>query len=65
MHKKCFSKSQLALREISERVRTASVTRFGEISPLCQKFKSFGKFCKVYFVFGKILSLPWDSSILL
>ena len=33
-----------------------SVTRFGEISPLWQNFKSLWLFLRVYFVLGKILN---------
>ena len=38
---------------------TTSVTRFGEISPLWQYFKSLGQFCIVYLVFSIILILLW------
>ena len=38
----------------------ASVTRFGEILPLWQKFVFFGNFLTVYFVFGKILMWLWQ-----
>jgi len=37
-----------------------SVTRFGEISPLCQNFKSlWAIFWMSYLVFGKLLSRLW------
>ena len=36
------------------------VTRFGEISPVWQKFISLRKKMTVYFLFGKILSLLWQ-----
>ena len=40
------------------RSKAISVTRFGEISPLWQKFTSFSKFLTVQYLFGKMLSLP-------
>ena len=38
-----------------------SVTRFGEISRLCQILKLFGNLWRVYLVFGKIVSLSWQT----
>ena len=37
----------------SRSYRPDSVTRFGEIPPIWQNFKSLGKYFRVYLVFGK------------
>ena len=37
----------------------SSVTRFGEMSPLCSIIKLFGKILMIYLLFGKILNLLW------
>ena len=35
------------------------MTRFGKIWPIWQKFKVFGNFLTFYFLFDKIMSIPW------
>ena len=44
----------------AQSTHSTSVTRFGEISPLCQKFQSlWAIFWMSYLVFGKLLSRLW------
>ena len=38
-----------------------SATRFGEIPPLWQSFKSLGQFLEGQLVFGKLLNLIWPA----
>ena len=39
----------------------SSVTRFDKNSPLGKSLEVFGKFLTVYFLFGKMLSLLWQT----
>ena len=52
--------SRRTLQKLATKIR-CSVTRFGEISPLWQKFRCFGKSLTVYFLFGKMLSQLWQT----
>ena len=62
-----FNREKLSIRTASEEATSyfnligfsieASVTRFGEISPLGIIVKVFGKFSGVHLVFGKILNI--------
>ena len=38
-----------------------SLTRFGEVWPLCQNILRLWQFCMVFLVFGKILNLLWKK----
>ena len=44
---------------------TSSVTRFSEISPSEQHFKSLRQLLRVYLFFGKMLNSIWTFSMLL
>ena len=50
----------VALRKRKE-THMNSVTRFDKNSPLGKSLEVFGKFLTVYFLFGKMLSLLWQT----
>ena len=44
---------------ISKKLAHDSVTRFGEILPLWQKFRNLGNILKVHLVLGKVVNQLW------
>ena len=60
-HKNVFFRDIRSFNSLSNTNLTlTSVTRFGEILPLWQKFKSLWQILMIYFLFGKTLNLLWQ-----
>ena len=55
---------KIGTKRVNRKYNTTPLTSeawFGKILPFWQKLKVFGKFLRVYLVFGKVLSLLWHN----